>query len=356
MSAFSFILWKFGYELDRIAALARYPLHRDNLTARLSGSMSGIGIETVNICNANCTFCAYQYQTRPVGTMSMPLYRKIIDEYVECGGGNIGLTPTVGDPFIDRDLLARIAYARGKLEIRSIGMYSNMISLGLHGAEALVNSGLTGLAVSVCGLDEQMYRRVYRSKQYRRVLSNIKEFAQVNNAAGRPVHFTLNIRSDRSLAETFAFPDHKVAETLVGKENISLNMFFDSWGGKITQDQLTGRMKLRGLTNIMRPRISPCTELFSGPFVTWNGRVIACSCRDVDAAELVIGDANADHLGAIWFGSEIRKLREEFLTDKIKAVCDTCSHYQNLSLYLTKRAKPELDALRPSPYLAGRMG
>lgn len=355
MSAFGFVKRKFEFEIDRMLALARYPFHKDFVTAKLSSSMPAINIEVTNVCNANCTFCAYQYQERTTGVMSMDLYRKVIDEFVECGGTSVGLTPTVGDPLVDRKLVDRVAYTRSKPSIASIGMYSNMISLSFHGAERLVRSGLTALSVSVSGFDERMYRRVYRSKQYKRVVANIKEFARVNNAAGNPVEFQISIRSDRPLRETFSYPDHLEIADLVGEENICLNFFYDSWIGKITQDQLTGGMKLRRVTNLMRPRISPCSELYSGPMVYWDGKVGACGCRDVDARELIIGNVNNQHLGEIWFGSEIEQLRREFLTEKIRPICQTCTHYSNLSICLTKGGNGLLQDAKPSPYLRPAM-
>lgn len=93
-------------------------------------------------------------------------------------------------------------------------------------------------------------------------------------------------------------------------------------------------MKLRSHNRLTHPRISPCTELFSGPIVYWDGKVGACGCRDVNARELIIGDANKDHIVDIWFGEEIRKIRAEFLTSKVRDICRTCTHYNNLSLYL----------------------
>jgi radical SAM protein with 4Fe4S-binding SPASM domain len=161
LSAFSFIKTKLAYELKRFTALATYRHHKDALIATLSQTMPGVAIELTNICNANCTFCAYQFQTRPTGTM-----------------------------------------------------------------------------------------------------------------------------------------------------------------------------KLRTGTTILRPRISPCSELFSGPMVAWNGQVTACGCRDVDISELVIGDVNTEHLGEIWFGEQIKKLRDDFLTDRIEPICDSCTHYSNLSQFL----------------------
>ena len=87
MSAFSFIKSKLAYELKRAKALATYKVHEDALVAALSQTMPNVAIELTNICNANCTFCAYQFQSRPQGVMSEETYRKVINEFADCGGG-----------------------------------------------------------------------------------------------------------------------------------------------------------------------------------------------------------------------------------------------------------------------------
>ena len=70
---------------------------------------SGLGIEVTNLCNANCIFCAYQYQKRPVTFMSYEMFRKAIDQYLSFGKDKdgVGLTPVVGDPLVDRDLVRK---------------------------------------------------------------------------------------------------------------------------------------------------------------------------------------------------------------------------------------------------------
>ena len=45
-----------------------------------------LGIEVTNTCNANCVFCAYQYQERPKKIMSQAIFEKTIHEYVAVGG------------------------------------------------------------------------------------------------------------------------------------------------------------------------------------------------------------------------------------------------------------------------------
>lgn len=346
---------KFEYELENLYALSKYPFAKNRLLERMARSIQFVSIETTNICNANCVFCAYQYQERTTGVMTTALFNKIVDEYAEIGGGDVSLTPTVGDPLVDPDLLERIQYARSKPEITSLGLYSNMISLKRFGAEQLVASGLTGLVVSMSGFDEAMYRRVYRSKMYPKVLENIKAFARANNKAGRPVDFAIDMRVDRPLLEVFASDDYKEVADLVGAESIGVKFAYDNWAGKVSQDELLGTMRLRKPPHFRRPRISPCTEMYSGPMIYWDGKVGACGCRDVNASELIVGDANKSHIADIWFGEQIRQLREEFLTPKVRDICKQCTHYNNLSLYLRRDRAEELNAITtPRAVPAGR--
>jgi radical SAM protein with 4Fe4S-binding SPASM domain len=103
-------------------------------------------------------------------------------------------------------------------------------------------------------------------------------------------------------------------------------------------------MKLR---TDLRPRLTPCSELYFGPMVYWDGKVGGCNCRDVDARELVIGNVKDKHLADIWFGPEIERLREEFTSGKMNPLCRKCSHYSNLSVYLRKDMEPVLNAFKP---------
>lgn len=338
---------KLKAELQGLSSLLQYPFLKDQLLERLSRAMPGISIETTNVCNANCVFCAYQFQQRATGIMSMELFRKVVDEFSEAGGGRVGLTPTVGDPLVDRFIIERIQYTRARSGITGIGMHSNMISLERLGADALVNSGLTLLAVSTSGLDADMYERVYRSREYPRVLRNIIAFANANNAAGRPVDFVLEMRVDRPASEVRASKDFQTVAALIGPDRIGIKYRYDNWAGKISQDQLSGNMRLRAVSSMRTPRISPCSELYSGPMVYWDGRVGACGCRDLDARDLIIGDANVSHIAEIWLGDTLRRLRDEFLTSKIQPICASCTHYNNVSILLRADNKAYLDSIKP---------
>ena len=340
---------KLSAEIENLVALGKYAVTRRDLLRRLTESMHCIVIETTNICNADCVFCAYQYQDRPAGTMAMPLFEKVIDQFCESGGTSVSLTPTVGDPLVDRRLLDRLAYVKRFPQVKTLGMYTNMISLDHVGAEALVGSGITWLTVSTSGFDQAMYERVYRSPAYKQVLRNILAFGRANAAAGHPVDYFIDMRVDRPAAEVYASSDYRAVAEVVGESRIGLKLRYDNWSGKITPGELSGNMRLRGRSTLRAPRISPCYELYDGPMVYWDGRVGACGCRDVDARELIIGHVNDDHLAAIWLGEGIRQLRREFLTPDIRPICDTCTHYQNVSNLLRPNYRHVLATLVPIP-------
>ena len=52
-------------------------------------------LELTNLCNANCVFCPYQFQTRDVAFMSDDVFEKAVRDFVGSGGGSVGLTPVV---------------------------------------------------------------------------------------------------------------------------------------------------------------------------------------------------------------------------------------------------------------------
>jgi len=81
--------------------------------------------------------------------------------------------------------------------------------------------------------------------------------------------------------------------------------------------------------------------------VHWDGRVGACGCRDLDARDLIIGDANVSHIAEIWLGEKLRRLRDEFLTSKIQPICASCTHYKNLSIMLKLDNKEYLVSIKP---------
>src|SRR5436190_3525476 len=132
--------------LNRVfLAKARRVLHRklDSLVGRLlplKRTLSAMAarpfelhFELTNLCNANCVFCPYQYQTREVESMSDKVFDKALADFVRAGGGSVGLTPIVGDALIHPRFLSFVHRLRQEPRIDRIWLTTNGILLDKHG-------------------------------------------------------------------------------------------------------------------------------------------------------------------------------------------------------------------------------
>lgn len=286
---------------------------------------SGLGIEVTNLCNANCVFCAYQYRARPVTFMSQETFEMIVDQYVSMGGGEggIGLTPIVGDPLIDRNLVRKIAYARSFHQMKEIHLTTNAILLTQELFEKLVDAGLTSMTISMSGFDEEEYKRIYRNFNYPKVIANLKAIAGSDRFKKCKVEIGLRtdglfpwLKKEYWAFRTFGFV-------------ISRNWFFDNWSGQIQNDDLTRYMFLRPER---RSKRIPCHMLYAGPQVLADGVVTACGCRDLEGtSELRLGSIQEHTLSEIIGKGKLEVLRERFIQGELPDVCKDCRHYSPMS-------------------------
>lgn len=287
--------------------------------------------ETTNICNADCIFCGYQYQDREKGVMPMDLYKRAIDEYAGMGGTSIGFTPVVGDPLVDTHIIERIKYAIATDQINDIYFHTNGILLGKKNlVDELLTSGLKKLHVSTAGFDREMFERVYRSKRYDDLLSGVTKLLKRNKELGEPVEIFLEFRPDKSIEEVLADPDFvENIKEHIPEKRISWITEFDNWGGMITEDQLTGNMKMASAPTIKK---RPCARTFTA-MVMWNGDIRACSCRFKAGSfnDLTVGDLNEGRtIDDVWKDKPVRDLRRTFVEEKLYDVCESCSWYESI--------------------------
>ena len=104
--------------------------------------------------------------------------------FVERGGVR-KIRLTGGEPTIRRDLAEVISRLAALTGVESIGMTSNGIALGRKLKE-LVDSGLTGLNISLDTLDEHKFELMTRRRGHSAVLSAIKQAADLLPPAADP--------------------------------------------------------------------------------------------------------------------------------------------------------------------------
>jgi len=133
---------------NKISILVRqyyYSIFPDVQFFKEMKKLRALTIETVNICNANCIFCGYQYMKRKKQLMGDETFKKAIGDFVMIGG-DLHLTVVVGDPLLDPKFVERISYARSFSCIKNISTITNCLNLHKIGAKVTLQS-----RVVVCG-------------------------------------------------------------------------------------------------------------------------------------------------------------------------------------------------------------
>ena len=295
------------------------------------------GIEVTNICNASCSFCGYRFQNRKKGFIDISTFRKAIDDYCDIGGGALVLTPTVGEPLSDKDLLDKIKYARSKKEIGNIMFYSNLISLSQFNIDEFLTSGLSCIKISTCIKDRETFKDIYKVDCYDQVLRNIISLCERNEQLCNPVEIKLYLRAPKPFAEVKKSSDYITISKYFKDKDVSfLDDSYDSWGGKIKEEDLPYGNKLYNISYDITKE--PCYELFRRINILCDGNVNVCVCRDLDA-DLKIGNINNNNILDIWRGKELINLREDWANGNIPNICIECERYLPLSVYFERQYK-----------------
>jgi len=296
------------------------------------------GVETTNICNADCSFCAYRHMERPKTVMKWPVYEKAIEAFIANGGGSINFTPTVGDPLVDKQIIRKIRHARSHRSITSVMLYTNGILLNRFPTDDVLTSGLTRLAISTYVGTREGYKRYYGRDRYDKVITNIETIAQRNRELGSPVLITLHLRVAREEGEWKNTEAYRRFEELVGASNISFLESYDAWSGRIELGDVPAGCEMAESLPVEIKKKSPCFELYRRVHVLADGTVGACICVDLES-EIKIGDINKQSLQEIWRGDKLKTYRAEWLKGNLPKVCQTCTRYTPLETFIDENRK-----------------
>lgn len=335
------IINKVMYRISKIMREIYYSYVPDQqyLSILENNLLFGLSIEPGNICNANCVFCAYQYQKRKKKIMPLEMFKKIIDDYNSIGGGHLGLCCTVGDPLVDPFILDRLHYARQFTNINSISTVTNCINLHEVGANNLLTSGLTTIEISTSGFDLKIHDEIYRSNKAEQMKNNIIKLLKMNRDLGNPCKIIVGLRTYQSLQEVLENPEFKEVAGLI--DSLAANYYFDDWGGRIKSADLPKGMAIRPLPPLIMRRKNPCSMLYGGISIQADGTATLCGCRDVDGdSELVIGNIKDSSLMKLYRSEGVTTIRQNWLKGrKVPDICQGCRHYNSYTYNLLKECR-----------------
>ena len=282
-------------------------------------------VETVNICNLKCIICPYNEMKRTKETMPDSLFAKIVADYVAMGGGDVIITPSVGDVFLDKRLVCRVKHLQETPGIRSIGFVTNGGNAGVFDDEDLsfIINACTRINISVYGLDEEENATMTRRpEKYNKILEQIKRIMRLNRCCSIALAFRLLKQNAKERAETWmldnfgkVFP-HEILTS------------FGNWAGAI---DITKPLPFAGMWSddtSSNPEGKPCAYPLLHVKVAVNGDVKFCSCIDYDSTvENIIGNVKEKSLLDIYNSERARQLWGAGLS-----ICKGCTHFKPLSI------------------------
>jgi MoaA/NifB/PqqE/SkfB family radical SAM enzyme len=312
-----------------------YP-DKDFLSLSENRLVWGLRVETCNVCNANCIFCAYQYQKRKKKFMSENMFNKIIDDYIFMGGGNLGLTPVVGDPLLDPLILSRIQYARQFHSIKTISIFTNCINLHEVGIENLLTSGINSISVSTSGFDLELHDKLYRSKKAKNMKENLIKLLTVNRELGYPCEIKIGLRTCQSLNEVMS--DKEFREIVKLSNEVDINYYFEDWAGAIKSTDLLKGMKIRPMSLLILRRKAPCWMLYGELSILSDGTVALCGCQELEGnSDLVLGNIMGSSLIDLYKSKQANMIRKNWLNgSKIPDICRKCRNYNPYTFGMLK--------------------
>jgi radical SAM protein with 4Fe4S-binding SPASM domain len=309
----------------------------------LTKKFQSFGIEPTNICNANCSFCSYKYVQREKCVMDNTLFQAVIEDFSGLGGGNLNITPTVGEVLVDKDIIQKIEFCAKYPNIQDFFFYTNAILLNRFDMKRILVSGLKRMSISTFLGDSKRYKEYYGRDKYETVIRNITNITKMNRELGSPVNILLHLRCEKPFENIILSEDYKKVTQYIPQTNVSFLEEYDTWYGISQKDLPTGAYFT---SNPFLKQIdkNPCSELYRRLHVYSDGSVGVCVCRDINC-EIQIGNIRNETLKNIWQGEKLANLRREWFKGQYPAICKECTRYKPLSIYMKERRLDYLSGL-----------
>lgn len=252
-------------------------------------------IEVTNTCAYACVFCVHPQMTRPMGTMPMPLFKKIIDEAATVPVIESVTLTGLGETLQDRYLVERVQYVRRAMP--------KGIKIDLYTAGGLLRPKLTD-ALIAAGLDVLYISLNAATREKRLAIMGVDDFDTVVEQA------------KYAIAAAVGTTMRVIVKGVASKDLMEVGehqLFEAQWGGDHTKGgasylHLEGNWAGRIGAPMRTKPTSACHRALGQIMVLQDGRVSLC-CFDGHGEE-ILGDLNTQTLREVYGGDKAVGIRQ----------------------------------------------
>ena len=276
------------------------------LGRRVEGPIQGmppkvLTVELTNRCNLNCPFCLVGLQNqlestehskipRGFGSMSLELYKKILNDAVEFGMEKIQLH-FQGESLLHKQFPDMVGVAKQH------GMWTQVFTNGLLLTEEyidrIIQSGLDNMRFSVDGASTETYEQNRVGGNFDQVLQNMKLMVKRAKGTGTRVEWQFIVMSNN---------EHELHKARQMAKKIGIPFIAKTFAESVPALVPRNPKYQRNLLS------KPCTDIYRTIAVFWNGDVVPC-CYDLEGKE-IMGNLGEQTLSEIWSSPRYAAFRD----------------------------------------------
>jgi len=307
---------------------------------RIPDIFDHINIETTSLCNLKCKFCAYDkrdFDIYPKSTMKIDMFNNIVNQSLNLGYRKIGLTPSTGDIFMDKNILEKLSLLDEKQNYEGYFFYTNFIPINHSQIEKILlkSKKLIKFGISIYGHDNVTFQKFCGGSEnaYKRLIDNLNFLLKLcEKNPNIKYKFEIGQRTEKNfLLEENDSQLSSIIKQFKNKYKVfyTANSFYDNWGGLVNERDVRD-LNIDLHTNEIK-KYGSCSLIYSRMTIGANGLVNACACRDANFT-LRLGKVENEKL------KDIISLKNEKYKDLIERqekndfddVCRSCSFYKSI--------------------------
>ena len=312
-------------------------------------------IEVTNRCNSRCQTCVRTFEMlEPLRDLTLDEFRGLVDQVPEL---QRAVLHGVGEPLLNQELPAMVAYLKKRAESPQVLFNSNAILLTAGMQEDLVWAELDEFRVSIDAAHAELYARIRGVDTFDQVVDRVGAFARRVRESGEGPRLSLWFTAMHEnlselpelvrLAHRLAVYEVYVQRLVYFGQGLARQEQSAYRSLKATEDaaveeaevlaaQLGVSFRASGATSPRQSLVtgdgvelpwSKCSRTSTLAYITANGNVLPCCFSPFttrDYGGLVLGNAFHQPLFDIWNGGAYRGFRAAQQTASPPEACDRC--------------------------------